>query len=227
MKLYLSSMMIGDHPDRLLAMAGGRGARMALITNALDNIPLEAQLEYTRTRMDAIAYFAGQGFDPSPVDLRFYFGRTRPLRDVVLRHRIVWATGGNAFLLRRAMLESGFDGLVRDLLGEGLVYGGWSAGACVAGTSLRPIGLMDDPDATAAGYGASGPVWEGLGLVPFAIISHHASDHPEAPAAGRAIEFATAQGIAHIALRDGDVLVGDGGEPELLPRLESPDIGSI
>jgi dipeptidase E len=226
-KLYLSSMMLGDHRDRLLAMAGGPGARVAVITNALDNIPLEAQLEYTRNEMDVIAYFAWHGFDPSPLDLRFYFGRTAALRDVLLRHRIVWATGGNAFLLRRAMLESGFDELLHDILGEGLIYGGWSAGACVAGTSLRPIGLMDVPDVTAVGYGPGEPVWEGLGLVPFTIIPHHASDHPEAPAAARAIEFATAQGIEHFALRDGDVLLSDGGEPELLPRSESPNIGSI
>jgi dipeptidase E len=218
-KLYLSSMMLGDHRDRLLAMAGGRGARMAVVTNALDYIPLEARLEYARTGTDPIAYFSGHGFDPSPIDLRFYFGRAAALREMLLRHRIVWAVGGNAFLLRRAMRESGFDALARDLLGEGLIYGGWSAGACVAGTSLRPIGLMDDPDVTAAGYGPSEPVWEGLGLVPFTIIPHHASDHPEAPAAERAIEYATARGIDHVALRDGDVLVSDGGEPELLPRL--------
>jgi dipeptidase E len=219
-RLYLSSMMLGDHRDRLLAMAGGRGARMAVIANALDNIPLEAQLEYARTRMDTIAYFAGQGFDPSPLDLRFYFGRAAALRDVLLRHRIVWATGGNAFLLRRAMLESGFDEVVRDLFGEGLIYAGWSAGACVAGTSLRPIGLMDVPDVTAAGYEPGEPLWEGLGLVPFTIIPHHSSDHPEAPAAERAVEYATAHGIEHVALRDGDVLVSDGGKPELLPRSE-------
>jgi dipeptidase E len=217
-KLYLSSMMLGDHSERLLAMAGGRGARMAVVTNALDNIPLEAQLDYARTQMDIIAYFAGQGFDPSPIDLRSYFGRAPALRDVLLRNRIVWATGGNAFLLRRAMRESGFDSLVRDLLGEGLVYGGWSAGACVAGASLRPVGLMDDPDVTAPGYGPSGPVWEGLGLVPFTIIPHHASDHPEAPAAERAVEYARAEGIDHVALRDGDVLVSDDGEPQLRPR---------
>lgn len=191
---------------------------MALITNALDNIPLEAQLEYTRTQLDSVAYFAGHGFDPSPLDLRFYFGRTGALRDVLLRHRIVWATGGNAFLLRRAMHESGFDALVHDLLGEGLIYGGWSAGACVAGKSLRPIGLMDVPDVTAPGYGAGGTLWEGLGLVPFAIIPHHRSDHPEAPAAQRAVDYAAAQGIEHVALRDGDVLLRDGGGPELLPR---------
>lgn len=218
MKLYLSSYMLGDHGERLLAMAGGRGARVAVITNALDFIPLEAQLEYTRTQFDPVAYFAEHGLDPSLLDLRFYFGRSAALREVLRRHRVVWALGGNAFLLRRAMRESGFDEIVHDLLSDGLVYAGWSAGACVAGDSLRAIGLMDDPDVTAPGYGPGEPVWDGLGLVPFTIVPHHASDHPETTAAASAVAWAMERGIAHRALRDGDVLVADAGEPTVLPR---------
>jgi dipeptidase E len=217
MKLYLSSIYLGAHPERLLAMAGGRGARMAVITNALDYIPLEDQLGYARREFDVFAYFAEAGFDPAPLDLRFYFGRPGALREVLLRHRIVWAVGGNAFLLRRAMRASGFDGLVGDLLdAEGMIYGGWSAGACVAGASLRPIALMDDPDVLAPGYEAGPPVWDGLGLVPFSVIPHHLSDHPESDAAARAVAEAAAQAVPHVPLRDGEVIVVDGGPPEVL-----------
>lgn len=70
MKLYLSSLMLGDHGNRLLEMTGV-GARMAVITNALDYIPLEAQLEYARTNLDIVSYFVEAGFDPSLVDLRY------------------------------------------------------------------------------------------------------------------------------------------------------------
>src|ERR1700689_936625 len=72
MKLYLSSYLLGDHADRLIAMAG-RGARMAVITNALDAIDIEGRLKCTRTPFDPVAYFAGSGFDASLVDLRYYF----------------------------------------------------------------------------------------------------------------------------------------------------------
>jgi dipeptidase E len=74
MKLYLSSMMIGDHPDVLLDLVGGRGGRLAVITNALDAIPLEAQLHYAQTCFDPLIYFRGFGFDASLLDLRNYFG---------------------------------------------------------------------------------------------------------------------------------------------------------
>lgn len=218
MKLYLSSYMIGHHADRLIAMAGGRDARMAIIANALDFIPLEDRLAYTRTQFDPIAHFAKHGFDPSLLDLRFYFGRPQALRDVLRRQRVVWALGGNAFLLRRAMRESGFDTIVGELLSGGMVYSGWSAGTCVAGSSLRAIGLMDDPGQTAPGYPDAEPIWEGLGLVPFTIVPHHRSEHPEADAAERAVEWAQAQGLQHRALRDGEVVVKDGAEVHVLSR---------
>ncbi len=68
MNLYLSSYLIGDHPERLLGMAGKRGARMAIITNALDAFPFEAQLEFTRNRFDPDVYFAQHGFEPNIAD---------------------------------------------------------------------------------------------------------------------------------------------------------------
>lgn len=218
MELYLSSHMLGCHADRLLAAAGGRGARMAVITNALDYIPLEAQLEYTRTHFDPIAYFSQNGFDPSPLDLRFYFDRPATLRERLLRHRVVWAVGGNAFLLRKAMRESGFDEVIQNLSGEDIIYAGWSAGACVAGDSLRAISFMDDPEVTAPGYTRGEPIWEGLALVPFTIIPHFESDHPEAASAAKAVRWAMEHGVEHRALRDGEVLATVGGKPTHLLR---------
>ena len=218
MKLYLSSLMLGDHADRLLEMTGA-GARMAVITNALDYIPLEAQLEYARTNLDIVGYFADAGFDPSLVDLRYYFGRPAQLRTLMLRHQVIWAVGGNAFLLRRAMRQSGFDQIIGDVLATGVVYAGWSAGACVAGDSLQAIALMDDPNVTAPGYPPGEPICEGLGLVPYTIVPHFRSAHPEAAAAEKAMEWATARSVRHRTLQDGDVLLANGGEAVLLERL--------
>jgi dipeptidase E len=205
-------MMIGSHPERLLAMSGGNGARMAVVTNALDYISFEDRLSYAQTKFDPMIYFGELGFDPSIIDLRNYFGRSSDLQRVLARYQVVWALGGNAFLLRRAMRESGFDTIIRDLLDAGLVYSGWSAGACVAGNSLRPIALMDEPEKLAPGYPDGPPLWEGMGLVPYTIIPHFQSAHPEADAAGRATEWAEANGFEHVALRDGEVIVSDGGE---------------
>ncbi|WP_428668845.1 Type 1 glutamine amidotransferase-like domain-containing protein [Reyranella sp.] len=111
------------------------------------------------------------------------------MADALADVRLVWAVGGNAFLLRRAMWQSGFDRWLPSRVQEGmLIYGGWSAGAVVAGPDLDGIELMDDPGMTAEGYEA-GVVREGLGLVDFTVVPHYRSDHPEAEAAERAASF--------------------------------------
>ena len=217
MKFYLSSYRLGDHADRLLAMVA-EPRRMIIVTNALDAIPLEAQLRYARKTFDPVRYFADAGFDPTLIDLRRYFGRKGALRDVLLRQNVIWALGGNSFLLRRAMRASGFDEILPALLEAGVVYGGWSAGACVAGDSLRAVAAMDEPDTLAPGYTDAAPIWEGLGLVPFGIIPHWDSEHREAEAAAKAVAEAEASRTSFRALRDGDVLVCDNGEIELLAR---------
>jgi dipeptidase E len=219
MNLYLSSYMIGDHADRLIAMTGDRGRRMAIITNALDGIELADQLAFTRSQFDPDSYFASYGFDPSFIDLRRYAGRQEVLRNVLSRHQVIWALGGNTFLLRRAMRESGFDAIIRELLGEGIVYAGWSAGACVVGDSLRAVGIMDEPEATAPGYLTEDVIWDGLGLVPFTILPHYESDHPEASVAADAVSWAKERQVPFRALRDGDVIVVENSStPMLLTR---------
>lgn len=219
MKLYLSSYMLGDHSHKLLEMAGGSGARMAIITNALDAIPLEAQLDYARNKSDVLIYCLENGFDPSFIDLRRYFGRPDDLALILGRYSVIFAVGGNSFLLRRAMRDSGFDTIITGLLKRGIVYAGWSAGACVAGDRLEAIALMDEPDAKAPGYLTTDVLETGLGLIPKTIIPHYESDHPEGPAALEAVSWARSRGIEHIALRDGEVIVLENQRLEVLPAL--------
>jgi dipeptidase E len=38
-RLYLSSFRMGDHPERLLALAGQDRHRVAVIANAMDDAP--------------------------------------------------------------------------------------------------------------------------------------------------------------------------------------------
>ncbi|WP_189338408.1 Type 1 glutamine amidotransferase-like domain-containing protein [Sphingobium sp. SCG-1] len=192
---------------------------MAVLTNALDAIPLEAQLSFAKTNYDPLIYFLQNGFDPSLIDLRRYFGRPRDLASLLRQYRIIWALGGNSFLLRRAMRDSGFDTILPDLLECGIVYAGWSAGACVAGDFMSAVAVMDEPDATAPGYISTDPIETGLGLLPYQIIPHHESDHPEASAAREAVNWAIKHGLKYVPLRDGEVIVKNGGYVEVLPKL--------
>ena len=64
------------------------------------------------------------------------------------------------------MRESSFDDIINDLLAAGIVYGGESAGAAVAGKTLHGIELLDDPT------DAPEVIWEGLGLVEYGLLPH-------------------------------------------------------
>ena len=206
MRYYLSSYRMGDRVDDLVRMTGP-GARVAVVSNALDFIPMAAREAYARTVYDQLAEFTDRGLVAEDLDLRDYFGRTEALAAALSGVGLVWATGGNSFLLRRAMRESGLDGILLARLAEdSLVYGGYSAGACVAGPSLRGIEMMDAPDQVAVVYGLE-PEWEGLGLVEFAIVPHFESQHAEAEAAARTAAAMAAAGQAHRTLRDGEAIV--------------------
>ena len=113
---------------------------------------------------DPIAELAALGLQADLLDLRPYFGEPERMTAAIARFDLVWVMGGNGFVLRRAMKQSGFDGVIVELLeGDAIVYGGCAAGAVVAGPTLRGIELMDDPCETARGL-RHRLVWGGLGL---------------------------------------------------------------
>jgi len=221
MRLYLASDRVDDGLPELLRMAGP-GARTAVVSNAVDFIPTADRESYRRNVHDPIADFREHGLDAFDLDLRAFFHRPEALLAVLEQTRLVWATGGNAFLLRRAMRQSGFDAVAPGLVwAERLVYGGWSAGACVAALSLRGLEQMDDPHVLAEGYDPE-VVWEGLGLIDAAIVPHYRSDHPEAEAAEACAAWMVAHKVPHRTLRDGDALIQNGGDLEL--RTPRPDL---
>jgi dipeptidase E len=197
---------MGDRFGELVAEVGP-DAKVAVVSNALDFIPMESRREYARTVFDPVSVFQEHGLVAADLDLRNYFGRPHELAADIAETRLIWASGGNAFLLRRAMRQSGFDAMIPARIAEGsLVYAGWSAGAVVAGPSLRGLHLMDDPEVMAEGY-ETPAIWEGLGLIDKAIVPHFQSDHDESEAAESAVAWLTQAGLKFHALRDGEVLV--------------------
>jgi dipeptidase E len=205
-RLYLSSFRMGDQFDDLIA-ALSPGAGVAIISNAVDFIPDADRLAYARNVFDPVEVFRTRGFDANELDLRAWFNRPEELRSALKNVRLIWANGGNAFLLRRAMRQSGLDRIVQDRVSAGtMIYSGWSAGAVVAGPSLRGLDLMDDPMAVVEGY-VTEPIWEGLALVDFSIVPHFQSDHAEAEGAARVVAWLTDQGLPFRAMKDGEAIV--------------------
>jgi dipeptidase E len=209
MRLYLSSYRLGDRAGALLALLGF-GKKAALVENALDNIPAAARRNYREEVYDPRAELASLGITAEDFDLRHYFASGASLERDLSRYDLVWVTGGNAFTLRRAMRQSGFDTVIAGMLDrDSIVYGGFSAGAVVAGPNLSGFELMDEPGEQPEGYSPY-PVLDGLNLVDFAIVPHYRSLHPEAPAAGRCARFMAARKLPFRALRDGEAIVWTG-----------------
>jgi hypothetical protein len=122
----------------------------------------------------------------------------------------LYVRGGNVYILRRALRQSGADGLIKDLLAEdALVYAGYSAGPCMLGPTLRGIeSEEDDPYFLPERYEAP-VVWDGLGVLPYAILPHYDPERPEMQAT---VEYYIENRVPFVAVRDGEALVIDGDE---------------
>jgi dipeptidase E len=212
MRLYLSSFRNGNHPEKLLGLLGD-GRRTALIHNAQDLLPTDiraAKLNEEVERLKSI------GLDPVEVDLRDYFDKPDQLGEVLTGFDLVWARGGNVFVLRRAFKQSGADKVIKGLLeNDAVAYGGYSAGIDMLVPSLRGTELVDEPGLVPEGY-QDEIIWDGLGLIPYTIAPHYKSDHPESAAIDRTIEYFVDHHILFIALRDGEAIVINGDKEEVV-----------
>ncbi|MFG2226079.1 Type 1 glutamine amidotransferase-like domain-containing protein [Streptomyces sp. NPDC048644] len=207
MRLYLSSFRIGNYPEELPRLLDGR-TRTALVMNAYDFQDADSRAASTQRE---IAELQSIGLSPEELDLRDYFGGDRSLRKTLENVDLVYVRGGNSFVLRRALRHSGADALLKELLAaDTLVFGGYSAAAAVAGTTLRGIGgHIDDPDHIPADYPAGDPLWDGLGLLPFAVAPHYRSDHPETEEIEHTVQHHIDHHEPFVALRDGQAIVAD------------------
>jgi dipeptidase E len=207
--MYLSSYRLGRHAD-LLRSPSGNG-RAAIVFNALDAFGETRLRNWDREASD----LARLGYGSEELDLRQYVSNPAGLARRLGTLELVWVVGGNSFVLARVMTASGFERLLGPAMAEGMMYAGYSAGACVAGPDLRGIHLMDDPDDVPDGYDA-GASADTLGRIPFRIVPHWRSDHPETERAEEAVRWLEQHSLDYRAIRDGDVvIVGDDGGVEV------------
>lgn len=207
MRLLLSSWFLrpGRRPEVLPPAAGGR---VGVVLNALDGFGATRDRDLAR-ELDTWKAF---GYRGEEVDLRDYFTTPAALPARLATLDAIWALGGNSFVLARAMTQAGFGAAVRQQLRRpAFVYGGYSAGACVAGPDLRGIDLIDDPDTLPEGYPPDAEPGC-LGLVPFRIVPHWRSDHVEAPGAELAAAHLEAAGLSHKRISDGQTIQVRGSE---------------
>lgn len=104
MQLYLSSFLLGDDASVLPSLVSRPTA--VVIGNALDHAADPIRASYLRTTIEELT---GLGFSSRELDLRQHFGRPEHLGAALQEAGLIWVNGGNVFLLRRAMHQSGLD----------------------------------------------------------------------------------------------------------------------
>jgi dipeptidase E len=206
MRLFFSSwyLRVGQRLE-LLRPVGGTG-RAGVVLNALDEYAATRETNLGRevSRLEELGYACEE------LDLRTYFDAPDRLAERLGDLDLLWAVGGNVFVLARAMSAAGFGPVVRERLDDpDFVYGGYSAGACVAGPDLAGLDLVDDVEAVPDGYPADVEP-SGLDLVPFRVLPHWRSDHPESGRVEHADAYLSAAGLDYRRLRDGQALAIDG-----------------
>ena len=204
MKLYLSSYRLGNETDKLVSMVQ-ENKRAAVIFNALD---FSCDLERKRSTINReLNDLAELYLEPEEFDLRPYFGNPELLREQISHFGLIWVIGGNTFVLRRAMSQSGFDRfLIENRNSDAFVYAGYSAGVCVLAPTLRGIDLVDDPEIVPEGYQRD-IIWEGLSLINYCTAPHYKSDHYESELIDKTVEYFLENKILFKVLRDGEVII--------------------
>jgi dipeptidase E len=212
MRLFLASQDFGNHVDRLKELVGNN-KKVLLIQNPKDYYDQAGRDASTAKWMSA---FHQNGFEPTELDLRKYFKNSK-LRLFVDEYApgLVYVSGGNTFILRRAMRQSGFDKILQnDLNSDQYVYGGCSAGSIVVGPSLEGYETGDDPGCAPPGYEPE-IIWDCLDIIDERIIPHVDTDWYSEPAQKHK-EYFDEKNWSYIMLNDSDVLVIDGDKKEIL-----------
>jgi len=163
MKLYLSSYRVPT-PQKLSDLIGKspENCKVVILPNAKDYYSDRVR---NIKATEILQYFLELGYQPEVVDLLEYSSPDK-LEKRLKDFDLIWGNGGNTFCLRYEMNRSGFDDIIHDLLKRGIVYGGESAGAIVAGNSLKDIDLSDEPEYS------EGVILEGLNLIDKFVLPH-------------------------------------------------------
>jgi len=201
MKLYLSSYNIGAHSDTLQKLASGK--KIGFIPNSLDYVESKVRDASNQKKMKDLFDLH---IDVEMLDLQKYFGKKEALKKKIDTLGGVWVRGGNTFVLRQAMKLSGFDDIIKNITRHDFLYGGYSAGICILGPSLKALQIVDDPNIMPYD-GCKEIIWDGLGILDYIILPHYNSDHHESADIDKEVEFCKQNNILFKTLRDGEVII--------------------
>lgn len=97
------------------------------------------------------------------------------LRSILKNFNAVFVNGGSTFYLLKSIRKSGFDEVIKELLPQGFLYMGASAGSYVACPTIE-MALWEHQDI----YDHSGITdFTGMNLVPFLVTVHYNPEYKE------------------------------------------------
>jgi len=205
MKFYLSSYKIGNETDILKTLIPKNNKKTAYISNALDfSDDLDRRKKSEQSDIDDLRKL---DLEVEIVDLRNYFGKKKELEIKINQFGVIWVRGGNTFVLRQAMKISGFDEILKKIINnEQVLYGGYSAGVCVLGPSLKGLELVDFPDIKPY-KNQNETIWDGLNILNYSVVPHYKSNHPESEKMNLVVEYMIENKILFKVLKDGEVII--------------------
>jgi dipeptidase E len=208
MKLFLSSLAISDSQAVELGKLAGKdpaNLRLGLIENAADTYGSPSP-DWLLQNRDAIM---SHNFDVEIIDLRKYKSQKSELFELLSKQDVIWCGGGNEFYLRWVLNDTGADDMIHKLVRQGVIYGGGSAGAIMAGPTLKHFEAADDPNE------APEAIFDGLGLTKLVVVPHF--DSPKFAKIIKTInQRLKDDGFETVPLGDDQALVIDGEEEKVV-----------
>lgn len=206
-KLFLYSLALSAGQAQHLTRLIGKEPKeitFALIENAADVIPNSKEwLGGFREMLES------NGYQLERFDLRDWKDQREQLHKQLLSKDVIWLGGGNTFYLRWILKDTGVDKVIQDFVRNGKVYAGWSAGAVVAGPTLKYFESMDDTGQSPE------MILDGMHLTNTVVVPH--LDNKEfAEDARIANSHLLHDGYQTVTLRDNEVLLIDGGRCEVI-----------
>lgn len=159
MLLYSSYRISEAHRTALGRLIGKPlgSVSVAAVTNAADTE--KDSEDWVKASVDSL------GCRAEIVDLRSR-ATAEELRSRLSGKDLIWLCGGNQYYLRWILRESGADEIIRELVGAGTAFAGWSAGAVVVGPTLRFMEHLEDLTVVPE------VITEGLGLTDAVVLPH-------------------------------------------------------
>ena len=177
--------------------------RVIFIPTAADPYPDKWFIEADKKQWQEL------GFNILELDLKGK--KERELRNLLKGFDIVYIAGGNTFYLLEKVLESGFDVVIKELLENGVIYAGGSAGAIIAGPTIEPIRVFDDLKAA-----PNLKSYAGLGLVDFIVLPHYSRDKLHNRQHDQIIKEWNKKGYMLIPLTNDQAIVVEGNDSQVV-----------